>query len=73
MPGGMNGFQLARAVQSEYPGVPVLLTTGFSGAAEVAQIRGIRIIPKPYDPEEVTSSLAKLIAEARRNASGTVH
>jgi CheY-like chemotaxis protein len=73
MPGGMNGFQLARAVQSEYPGVPVLLTTGFSGAAEVAQIRGIRIISKPYDPEEVTSSLAKLIAEARRNASGTVH
>jgi PAS domain S-box-containing protein len=73
MPGGMNGFQLARTVQSEYPGVPVLLTTGFSGAAEVAQIRGIRIIPKPYDPEEVTSSLAKLIAEARRNASGTVH
>jgi hypothetical protein len=60
-------------VQAEYPGIPVLLTTGFSGAAEVAQVRGIRVIAKPYDPEEVTASLAKLIAEARRNASGTVH
>ncbi len=73
MPGGMNGVQLACTVQSEYPGIPVLLTTGFSGAAEVAQVRGIRVIAKPYDPEEVTNSLAKLIAEARRNAAGTVH
>jgi PAS domain S-box-containing protein len=66
MPGGMNGFQLARTLRKEFPEVPVLLTTGFSGAADVAQIRGIEIIPKPYDPDRVTSQLAKLIAESRR-------
>ncbi len=66
MPGGMNGFQLARTLRKEFPDVPVLLTTGFSGAADVAQIRGIEIIPKPYDPDKVTSQLAKLIAESKR-------
>ena len=66
MPGGMNGFQLARTLRKEFPDVPVLLTTGFSGAADVAQIRGIEIIPKPYDPDRVTSQLAKLIAESKR-------
>lgn len=66
MPGGMNGFQLARTLRKEFPDVPVLLTTGFSGAADVAQIRGIEIIAKPYDPDKVTSQLAKLIAESKR-------
>jgi len=69
MPGGMNGFQLARTLRKEFPDVPVLLTTGFSGAADVAQIRGIEIIAKPYDPDRVTSQLAKLIAESRRRGA----
>jgi len=69
MPGGMNGFQLARTLRKEFPDVPVLLTTGFSGAADVAQIRGIEIIAKPYDPDRVTSQLAKLIAESRRRTA----
>jgi PAS domain S-box-containing protein len=69
MPGGMNGFQLARTLRKEFPEVPVLLTTGFSGAADVAQIRGIEIIAKPYDPDKVTSQLAKLIADSRRRAA----
>jgi PAS domain S-box-containing protein len=69
MSGGMNGFQLARTLRKEFPDVPVLLTTGFSGAADVAQVRGIEIIPKPYDPDKVTSQLAKLIADSRRRTA----
>jgi len=69
MPGGMNGFQLAYTLRKEFPDVPVLLTTGFSAAADVAQIRGIEIIAKPYDPDKVTSQLAKLIADSRRRVA----
>jgi len=69
MPGGMNGLELARAIRSEYPGTPVLLTTGFSGAAATADAHGIEIVPKPYDSTKVLMLIAKMIARAGRAAS----
>ena len=30
MPGGMSGIELAQALESLYPSIPVLLATGFS-------------------------------------------
>ena len=34
MPGRMDGLALARAVKEKYPGLPVLLATGYSEAAQ---------------------------------------
>ena len=34
MPGGMNGYQLARQMRTRHPAIKVLLTTGYAGAAE---------------------------------------
>jgi len=48
MPGRMDGLALARAVREKYPGLPVLLATGYSSAAERVGAE-FPIIRKPYD------------------------
>lgn len=67
LPGEMSGLQLARAVAAEFPAVAVLLTSGFSAAFDVAQVRGLETIAKPYDYAEVADRLARLI-DRRRSA-----
>lgn len=46
MPGEMDGLALARRIRTDYPHVPVLLTTGYAKAAGQAQ--GFPILRKPY-------------------------
>jgi PAS domain S-box-containing protein len=46
MPGRLSGVDLARAVRELWPGLPVLLTTGYS--ENVAVPEGVRILSKPY-------------------------
>lgn len=50
MPGGMNGLVLARRVRERFPGLPVLLTTGYTDeeAAPGADWSGMDILNKPY-------------------------
>jgi PAS domain S-box-containing protein len=64
MPGGMSGFELARWVQANVPGVPVLLTSGF--AEEVARTgeapaSELEILRKPYTGAELARALRKAI------------
>jgi CheY-like chemotaxis protein len=65
MPGGMNGFELASTVRQDYPGLPIVLTTGFSDAADAARTKGVEVVAKPYDPEKVAAHLMQLIASSR--------
>lgn len=48
MPGDMDGLALAREVRERYHGLPVLLATGYSSAAERVG-HEFPIIRKPYD------------------------
>ncbi|RZM02260.1 MAG: PAS domain-containing protein [Variovorax sp.] len=51
MPGGMNGFGLAREMRRRLPGIRVLLTTGFAGSADGKNSdQGVEfeILKKPY-------------------------
>ncbi len=48
MPGDMDGLALAREVRERYRGLPVLLATGYSSAAERVG-HEFPIIRKPYD------------------------
>jgi len=57
----MGGFQLARAIRTEFPDIPVLLMTGYSATYEVAQIRQFETIAKPFDAATVAARLAQLI------------
>jgi signal transduction histidine kinase/CheY-like chemotaxis protein len=58
MPGVMDGAALAEAVLQRRPGLPIVLTTGFSEAAEAATRKGLRLLPKPYRIEDLASELA---------------
>ena len=58
MPGGMNGMELAREVARRRPDLPILLTTGFSEAAEAAAHEGLRLLLKPYRIEALAAALS---------------
>ncbi|MGJ4929267.1 response regulator [Bradyrhizobium sp. HKCCYLS2038] len=58
MPGGMNGVELAREIQKRRGDMPILLTSGYSGAAvHTAREAGVRILSKPYRIDELAAAL----------------
>ncbi|MGJ5199468.1 response regulator [Bradyrhizobium sp. HKCCYLRH1030] len=58
MPGGMNGVELAREIQKRRGDMPILLTSGYSGAAvHAAKEAGVRILSKPYRIDELATAL----------------
>jgi CheY-like chemotaxis protein/anti-sigma regulatory factor (Ser/Thr protein kinase) len=60
MPGEMNGLELAQEIERRYPGVPIILTTGFSGSAHLDN--RYPVLRKPYQPEEFERLLASVLA-----------
>jgi CheY-like chemotaxis protein len=56
MPGTIDGVGLAHEVRTLYPNLPVILTTGYSDAAQAAP-RDLRILRKPFDTESLRSFL----------------
>ncbi|HEX8664087.1 MAG TPA: response regulator, partial [Beijerinckiaceae bacterium] len=67
MPGGMNGFELARAVRDRRPELPVLLTTGYSEAALSEEAREFPLVTKPYRPAEVARAIERLLDREDRS------
>ncbi|HXZ10469.1 MAG TPA: ATP-binding protein, partial [Paraburkholderia sp.] len=49
MPGKMNGIDLAEAVQSFTPKLPVILVTGYAEELERARHVDVRVLSKPFD------------------------
>jgi PAS domain S-box-containing protein len=62
MPGTMNGIALASACRERFPDLPVLLTTGFTDAAQGADER-FDILRKPFE----LSALERAIEAALQN------
>jgi PAS domain S-box-containing protein len=62
LPDAMSGFELAEAISHRFPQIPVLLATGYAEAAGEAVARGLPIIAKPYDGNELRTRLERLIA-----------
>jgi PAS domain S-box-containing protein len=63
MPPGMNGAELAREARRLRPNVAVLLASGFSAHAVIADDAaqaGYDVIAKPYDPAELQQRLDAL-------------
>ena len=59
MPGKMDGLSLAHHLRQIRPGLPVLLTTGYSDSA--GHVRGdFPILHKPYEIHELSEAIAKL-------------
>jgi PAS domain S-box-containing protein len=63
---GMNGVEFANIVRERYPGLPVILTSGYSEVlAENAHI-GFELIQKPYSVESLSRLLRKAIVRPER-------
>ena len=65
MPGALNGLGLATELHALEPGLPVILTTGFSEAAATANKAGFRLLSKPYGLDELAATLAGALAAPR--------
>jgi PAS domain S-box-containing protein len=56
MPGTIDGIGLAQEIRSRYPNLPVVLTTGYSDAANAAP-PNLRILRKPFDADTLRDVL----------------
>jgi PAS domain S-box-containing protein len=65
MPGGINGIALAQACRERYPDIPVLLTTGFTDAAQAADGR-FAILRKPFELAALERAVDVALRERRR-------
>ena len=52
MPGTIDGVGLTREIRSRYPKLPVVLTTGYSDAAQAAP-PDLKILQKPFDTDSL--------------------
>jgi len=62
MPGPMNGLALAEACRDNFPDIPVLLTSGYSDAAQLADGR-FDILRKPFELSALERAIETVIAE----------
>ena len=72
MPGGMNGRQLAEHALALRPGLPVLLTSGYTADALPDDGHGdlLPLLKKPYRRDELATKLRQVIAA--RGCSGAL-
>src|SRR6195952_450537 len=59
---GMNGVELAGVIRERYPGLPVVLTSGYSDVLAENADRGFELIQKPYSVESLSRVLRKAIS-----------
>jgi two-component system NtrC family sensor kinase len=64
MPGARNGLDLAREIAERYPGMPVLLTTGYSASAQDAVRQGVAVLQKPFTLEGLRRHIQEAVETA---------
>ena len=64
MPGGMDGLALAREARRRRPGLPVLLTTGYTGSDAADLPISLPVLRKPYKLADLAQALQSALAEA---------
>lgn len=69
MPGGMDGFELARTIRGEKPDLPILLISGYTNITD-EETSGlfnepkVGFIPKPFSKFQLETKLHSLLAPA---------
>ena len=65
MPGGMNGVELAHAAVALRPGLPVILTSGYTGEAlGAAADAPWPLLAKPYPAEALAAIIEAVVGKA---------
>ena len=67
---GMTGAALAAQVRQTYPGLPILMITGYANLTDDERA-GIEVIGKPVRLDELAERIAKLLASAPGTVVGT--
>jgi signal transduction histidine kinase/ActR/RegA family two-component response regulator len=62
---GMNGLELAGELKLRRPGVPIILTTGYSDRIATAGAQGHPIISKPYRLETIADAIEQALSSRR--------
>lgn len=62
---GMSGIELAREVRRRFPGLPVLLASGYSEGITDADQAGAVILAKPYSAAELAAAVAGCLSPRR--------
>ena len=65
MAGPMDGLGLARDIRRRHPDLPVILVTGYSEPASLADAE-FPVLRKPFQLAELSRAAAKVIAETRQ-------
>ncbi len=59
---GMNGIELGKAIRDRFPGLPVVLTSGYSNILAQDGTDGFELLHKPYSVEQLSRVLRKAAA-----------
>ena len=62
MPGQVSGIDLAGILRQRYPGLPVVLATGYT--EQQITVPGVQVLAKPYAIEQLVAILSKSTAKA---------
>jgi signal transduction histidine kinase/CheY-like chemotaxis protein len=62
MPGQVSGIDLAGILRQRYPGLPVVLATGYT--EQQIAVPGVQVLAKPYAIEQLVAILSKSAAKA---------
>lgn len=60
---GMNGLELALLIRDRYPGLPVVLTSGYSTALAEDGSHGFQVVQKPYSLEALSRVIRQEMAK----------
>jgi signal transduction histidine kinase/ActR/RegA family two-component response regulator len=69
MPGDMDGLGLAREIRRRWPGVPVILVSGYAASAGEARALGVPVLLKPLEIGRLVDAIRMEIDAAARGAA----
>ena len=59
MPGDLDGLGLAQYVRATYPGIRILLMTGYAEQIDAIAAQRFEILPKPCDAQALSAAIAR--------------
>ncbi len=62
---GMSGIELGRELRRRYPGLPVVLTSGYSHVLAEEGRHGFELLQKPYAAEELSRVLLRVMRDGK--------
>jgi CheY-like chemotaxis protein len=71
----IDGIKLAKIIKFKYPGVPIILITGYADRYNMEEIRDLRVsafLHKPFTPDELTEQFIQVM-EREQAAAPQVH